>query len=248
MKPTIVPFAQRPEINRERWNQIDPWPTFMTEDDTCNKMWHHLEDEFMNFQFYILDQENDEVLCQANTIPFHWNSDPAELPDGIDGILPLAVAQYEEGVTPNTLCALQAIVTKNNRGKGLAPMLLDGMRDLGVRESFGDLVAPVRPISKHLYPLTPMERYAAWTRQDGLPFDPWIRVHARLGGEILQVCPGSMHIDGSVADWESWTGIEFPETGTYVVADALVPVQIDRERNLGTYVEPNVWMRHTLNR
>jgi hypothetical protein len=51
-----------------------------------------------------------------------------------------------------------------------------------------------------------------------------------------------------VADWESWTGIEFPETGIYVVAEALVPVEVDREKDLGTYVEPNVWMRHTLNR
>jgi hypothetical protein len=29
-----------------------------------------------------------------------------------------------------------------------------------------------------------------------------------------------------------------------VVPDALVPVEIDRERDLGRYVEPNVWLRH----
>ena len=247
MRPKIVPFAQRPEINRERWNQIDPWPAFLTNDDTCNTLWHHLEAEFVDCQFYILDEETDAVLCQANTIPFNWNGDPATLPDGVDEVLPLAVAQYDQGVAPNTLCALQAIVTEGNRGKGLASMLLDCMRDLGVRQGFGALVAPVRPTSKHLYPLIPMERYAAWTRDDGLPFDPWIRVHARVGGEILGVCPGSMHITASVADWQAWTGIEFPETGMYVVAGALVPVEIDRERDLGTYVEPNLWMRHLLN-
>jgi hypothetical protein len=36
----------------------------------------------------------------------------------------------------------------------------------------------------------------------------------------------------------------FPESGDYIVPGALVPVQIDRERDLGHYVEPNVWMRH----
>jgi hypothetical protein len=36
----------------------------------------------------------------------------------------------------------------------------------------------------------------------------------------------------------------FPETGAYVIPGALVPVEIDRERDEGIYVEPNVWMVH----
>jgi hypothetical protein len=114
------------------------------------------------------------------------------------------------------------------------------------RSGFGDLVAPVRPTLKHRYPLTSMERYLGWAREDGLPLDPWIRVHARLDGVILHVCSGSMTVTGTVAEWETWTGMAFPETGSYVVEGALVPVEIDRERDLGTYVEPNLWMRHRL--
>jgi hypothetical protein len=36
----------------------------------------------------------------------------------------------------------------------------------------------------------------------------------------------------------------FPETGRYVVPGALDLVEIDRERDLGTYAETNLWMRH----
>lgn len=107
-------------------------------------------------------------------------------------------------------------------------------------------MAPVRPNAKDRYPLIPMERNAAWTRADGLPFDPWMRVHARLGAERLGVCPSSNVVEGSVADWESWTGMAIPESGEFVVPGALVPVRIDRERDLGRLVEPNVWMRHRL--
>ena len=46
------------------------------------------------------------------------------------------------------------------------------------------------------------------------------------------------------ADWEQWTEMAFPESGTYVVPGALVPVEIDRDRDAGLYVEPNVWMVH----
>jgi hypothetical protein len=36
----------------------------------------------------------------------------------------------------------------------------------------------------------------------------------------------------------------FPETGRYVVPDALDLVTIDREQDRGTYAESNLWMRH----
>ena len=34
----------------------------------------------------------------------------------------------------------------------------------------------------------------------------------------------------------------FPETGQYVVPGALQPVAIDRERNVGRYEAPGLWM------
>ena len=55
-----------------------------------------------------------------------------------------------------------------------------------------------------------------------------------------------MRIPGSVADWEEWTELTFAETGAYVVPGALVPVEIDRERDRGLYLEANVWMVHSL--
>jgi len=51
-------------------------------------------------------------------------------------------------------------------------------------------------------------------------------------------------VSGSVAEWEAWTEMALPESGAYVVPGALAPVEIDRERDEGTYREPNVWMVH----
>ena len=55
-----------------------------------------------------------------------------------------------------------------------------------------------------------------------------------------------MTIAGTVADWERWAGMSFPDSGDYVVPGALTLVSIDREADLGVYVEPNVWMLHRL--
>jgi len=53
-----------------------------------------------------------------------------------------------------------------------------------------------------------------------------------------------MIIKGTVAEWEEWTAMAFPESGTYVVPDALDLVAIDREADRGEYRETNLWMRH----
>ena len=36
----------------------------------------------------------------------------------------------------------------------------------------------------------------------------------------------------------------FPETGEYVVPDALDLVDIDRAKDIGTYVEEGLWVQH----
>jgi hypothetical protein len=83
-----------------------------------------------------------------------------------------------------------------------------------------------------------------WVRPDGLPFDPWLRAHVRIGGEIIRLAHPSMRIEGTVAQWEQWSGQRFPESGDYLVEGALAPVHIDRRADLGLYIEPNVWVVH----
>ena len=89
-----------------------------------------------------------------------------------------------------------------------------------------------------------MDDYLTWKREDGLPFDPWLRVHIKAGGKIIGICRSSMVISGSVSEWEQWTGLVFGESGDYIVDEALIPVNIDKEHEIGRYIEPNVWIIH----
>lgn len=41
-------------------------------------------------------------------------------------------------------------------------------------------------------------------------------------------------------------GLAYPESGVYVIPGVHAPIEIDRERDLGVYVEPNVCMRHPI--
>ena len=170
-----------------------------------------------------------------------------ELPDeGWDWAFEQAVNDHRMGITPNIQCAIQVAIHPAYRGQGLSARMVQAMRTIGKSQGFQILVAPVRPSQKADYPLSNIDHYITWRRDDELPFDAWLRVHARAGARIVKACHRSMTICGTIGEWQSWTGPSFHESGKYVVPGALNPVQIDLETNQGLYVEPNIWMVHHL--
>jgi GNAT superfamily N-acetyltransferase len=237
----VATYAERPDLAARLDELEDVWPEFIHHATINRDYWPRLSRELAEFQLVLYDDDADRVIGKGQTVPFRWDSGREDLPDGVAGVLRRA---FDEGGEPTTLSALVAVVGPRFQGRGLSRLIIEGMRAVAVRHGLGALVAPVRPTLKARYPLTPVERYLTWRRDDGELFDPWLRVHERLGAVILGVCPGSLVVTGAIEEWEEWTGMAFPETGAYVVEGALVPVQIDRERDLGRYIEPNVWMRH----
>jgi hypothetical protein len=242
-----VTCAERPDL----WERSDEeitgvWPEYNVHGDVLNEYWGRLDEEFADFQFVLHDDEADAVLAQGHSIPCAWDGTVAGLPAGIDGLIEDAFRLRAAGGAPNTLSALAIEIPPAHQRQGRSEPMLDGMRELAVRHGFDDLIAPLRPTWKERYPLTTIERYTAWTRDDGLPFDPWIRLHVRLGGEILAPDARSLRITGTVADWEEWTKLPLPESGSYVFPQGLAPLEVDRERDRGEYWEPNVWVRHRI--
>jgi GNAT superfamily N-acetyltransferase len=139
---------------------------------------------------------------------------------------------------------MAAEVTRGHQGQGLGALVLSALKGKAREHGLQRMIAPARPTMKARYPLTPIDRYAGWKRRDGELYDPWLRTHERLGAKVIATTTRSMRIEGTVREWEGWAKMEFPETGSYIVPDALHVVQIDRERDLGVYDEPAVWMRH----
>lgn len=241
---SVTTLAERPALAAAIEElQQRAWAPFMLADEVGRRLWPHVESHFAHFQFVLHDADGAAV-AYGNCVPFVWNGRLADLPTGWDDVLERAVADHKAGRAPNTLSALAAVVDPRLRGTGLSAEVLRAMRGLAAEHGLGALVAPVRPTLKSRYPLTPMERYLGWTTADGLPFDPWVRVHARLGARVLAIAPASMRIAGSVADWERWASMDLPESGVYVVPGALAPVMVDRQRDEAVYIEPNVWMLH----
>jgi len=221
------------------------WPEFALHDPIGDDYFGRLYRNFPDFQFVMYDGET--MVAAGNSIPVIWDLDPAHLFDaGWDWALESGFHDWEFERTPTTLCALSITVAKAYQGKGVSTQAIQVMKTLAAQQGYNALIAPVRPAHKQHYPLIPMKNYMGWTREDGAPFDPWLRTHWRLGAKMLKVAAHSMVIPGSVAQWEKWTGMKFPESGDYIIPGALNPAYAYLEADLISYVEPNVWMHHPI--
>jgi hypothetical protein len=182
------------------------FPEYNTHGDVAGPRWSRLYEEYPAYQLVLWDDATGEALGEANTIPCRFDGTLQGLPRSIDEVLATGLPEVGVAPAPTALCALAIAIPSGQENRGQSRLLLEGMRALAAGHGWAQLVAPVRPNWKARYPLTPIQRYAAWMRPDGLPFDPWLRVHARLGGRILRAEPESLRISGTVEEWRGGLG------------------------------------------
>ena len=223
------------------------WPEFMLHDPIADQHWGNLFSRFPEYQFALLDRDSGRVAAMGNSLALNWDENLEDLPEGgWDWAFQQAISDHKMGLQPRTQCAIQIAIHPNYRSQGLSSHMLKIMREIGQKRGFNTLIAPVRPNQKSLYPLNSIDRYITWTNGKNLPFDAWLRVHVRAGAKIIKACHQSMEIRGNRENWESWTDMKFPESGSYVIPGALAPMEMNIELDEGVYIEPNVWTVHNL--
>lgn len=239
----ISVLADRRELVEAKWNMPTSWPEFMRHDPIGGLFYGNVETRFAEYVLVAQDDAGEVVAC-AYSVPFVLED--AVLPDnGWDFVIRNGLLASLRAQRANAISAVEIAVRPDSQGAGVSHEMLVALRDNAARRGFAELVAPVRPNGKadiH----EPMSTYAFRVREDGLPVDPWLRVHVRAGGRIAKVARRSMVVPGTLEEWRDWTGLPFDRTGPVLVPGALAPVHCDVEHGVATYVEPNVWVVHRI--
>lgn len=247
MEITTSTLAERPELIGRVWDMPDTWVEFMDHDAIAEACFGSVVRNYRELGVVATDAD-DTIVADGTAMAFCTDCDGRRaLPDkGWDQALTWAQRDLVHGNKPDTACALEVSIHPDWLFRGLSQVVFGAIRDAARAAGFATLVAPVRPTAKHTEPDADMDEYVRRTRPDGLPVDPWLRVHVRLGGKIERVAPASQTITGSLTQWREWTGLAFDAPGPVRVPGALVPVYCIPEQDVAVYVEPNVWIRHDL--
>ncbi|WP_229069329.1 N-acetyltransferase [Actinoplanes sp. DH11] len=245
MELDIAPVGERTAL----LDDLDGgWPVFMTKDPTASFYYRYSEEFWPEFTLLAVDRETGRAVAKAHSVPIAFDGDiTAGLPEaGWDWAIRAAVHDRLTSARPTIVSALEILIRPDLRGTGLSGIMLGAMRDNAAERGYTDLVAPVRPSGKAAQITKPIDVYAYEQRTNGLPADPWLRVHVRAGGRIVNVAHTSVVFGGTLAQWRTWTGLPFDTTGPVEVPGALSPVHCDVEQDHAVYVEPNVWIHHPI--
>ncbi len=245
-------MAYRVELSSARtWSDAqlnglfaEGFPEFITADQEVKKYIGRVREYFPHLDVMLVDAERDEPVATGWGVPISWSGETDELPTSFADVLRRSVENHETSADADTFVICGGVVHPERKGSGVAGELITALCGIGETHGMTRVVAPVRPTRKHLYPLFSIDEYASWLRPDGLPFDPWLRLHVRLGAEVIAMAPEAQTMTGTVAEWKAWTGLAMPVSGEYVIPQGMSVLRVDREADLGTYVEPNVWLRH----
>lgn len=194
-------LAERPELE-EQMRELGSvgLPEFILNDLAAGLYFDHLAAAYAAYVVLACDSEHpDTLLARGLSVPFAMGfGRRTELPSaGWDGILAWAHRDMIDGRAPAHVSALEINVRESARGSGVSAVVLNAMKaNARAITGVSELVAPLRPNHKHLEPRVALNEYVARLREDGLPADPWLRVHVRLGAEVVSVCPVSMAITG----------------------------------------------------
>lgn len=248
----VCTLAERPELRAQLFSAdfAAAWPEFMRHDPAAALYYGDSAlDRYLDFALAAVDRdEPDRVIARGFSVPFAFRDGTAgrnELPvGGWDAAIRWADADWRALRRPTAVSALEITLLPPYRGRGISHLMLEAMIANVWTRGFGDLYAPLRPSDKHREPCVPFADYVARTRRDGLPWDPWVRVHVRAGARIVKIAPVSVVVVGTIAEWSEWTGVDFARSGDIVVPGALAPVHVSREQDHAVYVEPNLWVHH----
>jgi GNAT superfamily N-acetyltransferase len=248
----VATLAERPDLRSKVFAAEiqSALPEFMRHDPAAALYYGtgHL-DHYLDYGLVAVDPaEPDRPLARAFSVPFAFRDGTPgrnELPDGgWDAVIRWADEDRQAGRWPTAVSALEIMVAPVHQRRGVSQRMLEELCTNTWMRGFGDLYAPLRPTDKHKEPHVPFADYVGRTRDDGLPFDSWVRTHVRAGARIVKIAPCSCIIPGTIAEWSRWTGMEISRSGDVAVPGALSPVHVSVEQDHAVYVESNLWVHH----
>lgn len=245
----ITTLTDRPHLASKVAALDGGWPEFMLHDQVGQGFHMDAAEHYTDYTVVATPVDRpDEVIGRAVSVPIGLAEEPpAGLPDtGWDAAIVLGRMARFAGYGGDALCGLEVTIRPDMRSSGLGAEMLRWFHAIARSKGLRHFVAAVRPPGKADVPEMTMAKYAARVTAEGLPADPLLRAHVRLGASIVGIAPASMVVVGSLAQWRDWTGLPFDQDGPVVVPGGMVPVRCDLTHDSAAYVEPNVWVHQPL--
>jgi hypothetical protein len=223
------------------------WPRYLIEKSDIEEPQEptSLSDEELSkrFRLWGIRQKSDSKLV-AFASAVLISVDPNAVSYPYDGWR-FAFNSYYRGGEVNCLCLMSANVDPEFRSLKFSSALIRAAKEIAKSLNLSCVLAPVRPTQKSQFPTMLIAEYVEMKTIQGEIYDPWLRTHYKLGGEVLNICSESVLVKASLKKWQEWLGTT-DLSSPFVPELGLVPLIVDQQKNIGIYAEPNIWIRYKI--
>jgi hypothetical protein len=123
----------------------------------------------------------------------------------------------------NTLVLMAATVASQKRGDGLAPKLVNAVREMAQVQNIQYIISAFRPSDYGKYQLehgpTDFTEYCAMKNNNGEPLDTWLRSVTRLGMQPIRTITNSMRVEATREEFEEYRQNYKPELWKPITED-----------------------------
>lgn len=185
--------------------------------------------------------ENERVVATIDACPMEWDGAVEHLPsEGWRDVNIRAAEGFEQ--KPRYTSALGTSILPQARGGGLAQDLLVALKQTVLDLGYEAMLAPALPSARASMPQLSIDEYARMRLVDGRHYDPWIRAHESVGGQIIGSTERSMYWWGEREQWEEWTQMRLPDNGSVLVKGSTGWLEL--VEGYGELVEGSIWLLH----
>ncbi len=198
----------------------------------------------------LIQSSNGFILASVSTNRIQWSGCIEELPDW--DTVAGDPTTYETTYNPkgNTLTLMSMNVHQEYRKFGLATQLIHAVQECAHQLGVIYIAGSFRPSEfgryKAHHQVIPFSEYVQKKREDGLPYDPWIRSLTRSGMIPLKVDSHAMTVTLPIDELQSLRETYQPElwqegvNGVWECGE-VGQWTIDETTGLATYQESNLW-------
>ncbi|MBY0573496.1 MAG: AMP-binding protein, partial [Undibacterium sp.] len=222
---------------------VGAWPSYFAGSTVLSMYWEKMYRYFPQAQI-LIKEAFDITTGIGNSVLLSWDGTATDLPKGWDGALKRSALEYEASIVPNTLVIMAGIVDLQFKDRKIAGLIVEAFRVVAQSLRLEHLIVALRPIAKTACQAMPINEYCQLKNESNRQYDGWLRLHCAAGGSIIGSEAQSQYVEGSIAQWEAWSGRTFDQTGEYFFDDTLAPVYVNIENQCAHYYDPCIWIEH----
>jgi hypothetical protein len=196
-----------------------------------------------------INTEDSQLIAHGVMTNICWNKQSTDLPEGWQGAVRRSYENMQNKIKKNALVGLYIRVEEQFKQHGYAEKIINTMKNFASEQRYDSLIIPLRLPQRYTLSYAKMKylKFINLKRKDGQYVDHWLRIHTRLGGNIIGTCLTSHQHAMNLGDFLTQFNTKKIRFSGYYLSERQglwYNVYVDTKRKIALINQECTWVNH----